>query len=407
MKIKIIDDLPPEACAMVQALYSRSPKDIDEHLKKVQEVGADKFMAQYYVGYGHKSIGDCGTTTISIQGVSMLAAKAIQDWPLYSGQEASTRYMDFGKDSNGAQEGPWFDFYRENLPKVQQFLMQKYPTMLEKGVKARAFDIMRAWLPAGALTQLSWHTNLRQAAEKLQLLAYHPLLEVRELAHKLSVFLKEKYPASFSHAGPTDAQSWYYASCEKDFRYLSEGHVPKDNRFIATWHGEEINPECGVFSARPKYTELPTFVESHGYFRFRFTLDFGSYRDLARHRNGVIRVTQLSTQFGFEDWYLEELPPEVRRAAMRKLSQFESDDPYQIPMGFRVGLDCTFPLNAAVYVAELRSSQMVHPTLRVKAQEMARAIFDRHKIAIHADMLPDQIEKQFAIRAKQDITEKQ
>lgn len=92
--IHITDAYPPEANAMMQALYSRSPQSVFAHIKKVEEVGSDKFMAAYYVGYGHKSIGDCGSTTIFAEQVSMLAAKAIQDHPLYSGQEASTRYLD-------------------------------------------------------------------------------------------------------------------------------------------------------------------------------------------------------------------------------------------------------------------------------------------------------------------------
>jgi len=76
----IIDDLPPETVAMLQALYSRSPQSVREHLLKVK-AGPEKFMARYYVGYNHKSIGDCGTTSIFIENVSMLAAKAIQDNP--------------------------------------------------------------------------------------------------------------------------------------------------------------------------------------------------------------------------------------------------------------------------------------------------------------------------------------
>ena len=97
-----------EAEAMLQALHSRSIGGIKAHLEILRKKGADKFMETFYVGYGHKSIGDCGTCTIFIEGVSMLAAKAIQDWSLYSGQEASTRYIDFAKqpfvDPTGSKE---------------------------------------------------------------------------------------------------------------------------------------------------------------------------------------------------------------------------------------------------------------------------------------------------------------
>lgn len=53
MEIHIIDgtDVPnPEDRAMVQALYSRDPRSVTEHLEKVRRVGSGKFMAQYYVG---------------------------------------------------------------------------------------------------------------------------------------------------------------------------------------------------------------------------------------------------------------------------------------------------------------------------------------------------------------------
>ena len=89
--------ITPEAEAMLQALHSRSTGGLSSHLKKLQEKGPTNFMQNFYVGYGHKSIGDCGTTTLFIEGVSMLVAKAIQDWPLYSGQESSTRYIDFSQ----------------------------------------------------------------------------------------------------------------------------------------------------------------------------------------------------------------------------------------------------------------------------------------------------------------------
>ena len=54
-RVIIVDDVPPEANAMLQALYSRSPKSVTEHLKQVQSIGHEKFMKNYYVGYGHKS----------------------------------------------------------------------------------------------------------------------------------------------------------------------------------------------------------------------------------------------------------------------------------------------------------------------------------------------------------------
>jgi hypothetical protein len=43
-------------------------------------------------------------------------------------------------------------------------------------------------------------------------------------------------------------------------------------------------------------------------------------------------------------------------------------------MGYRVAVELNCPLPSAVYIAELRSAATVHPTLRVRAQQMARAV---------------------------------
>nr|MDP9127602.1 thymidylate synthase [Pseudomonadota bacterium] len=61
--IFVIDDQHPEDLAMLQALYSRSPASVLSHLEKLKQTGSGKFMDNYYVGYGHASIGDCGATT--------------------------------------------------------------------------------------------------------------------------------------------------------------------------------------------------------------------------------------------------------------------------------------------------------------------------------------------------------
>ena len=209
-KIFLYDEFNPEDNAMLQALYSRSPESVEEHVNKVRTSGSGKFMEKFYVGYGHLSIADCGSTTLFIEGLSILADKAIQDWPLYSGQETSTRYVDMSKQPiidpiNSAESQKiiqdWMGFYISSQDQVRDHLRTKYPKkpdedekVYEKAIGARSFDIMRGFLPAGITTQLSWHTNLRQAWDKLSILRHWPLPEVKELAEGMLSTLKEKYP---------------------------------------------------------------------------------------------------------------------------------------------------------------------------------------------------------------------
>ncbi len=60
MEIVIIDgrDVPsPEDMAMLLALYSRDPRSVRVHLEQVKKRGSSAFMSQFFVGFGHKSIG--------------------------------------------------------------------------------------------------------------------------------------------------------------------------------------------------------------------------------------------------------------------------------------------------------------------------------------------------------------
>ena len=167
MKIFCYDEFAPEDSAMMQALYSRSAASVVDHVEKVRATGSGKFMESFYVGYGHNSIADCGSTTIFIEGVSTLVTKAFQAHNLYSGQETSTRYIDMSQqaiyDPVGSAEskaitGGWMDFYLGSQAEVREHLRTQYPRrdgedekVYEKAIAAQTFDILRGFLPVLAL----------------------------------------------------------------------------------------------------------------------------------------------------------------------------------------------------------------------------------------------------------------
>ena len=172
-KIVVLDPgatLTAEATAMLQALHSRSTEGIDGHLAVLAERGAEKFMSTYYVGYGHKSIGDCGTAIVFIEGVSMLAAKALQDSKLYNGQESSTRYIDFAAQpfidpvaSTASHDilERWRTFYLQAVAAMKEALPQQYPRQddeaektYDKAIAARAFDIVLSYQRQSPATTL-------------------------------------------------------------------------------------------------------------------------------------------------------------------------------------------------------------------------------------------------------------
>ncbi|MGH7249841.1 MAG: FAD-dependent thymidylate synthase, partial [Minisyncoccia bacterium] len=300
-KVIILDTgsvIGAEASAMLQALHSRSIGGLESHLKILSEKGPDNFMKNFYVGYGHKSIGDCGTASIFVEGVSMLVAKAIQDWPLYSGQESSTRYIDFQiqpfKNPAGTKEGEdilesYRKFYIEALEVTKSYLKTLFPmnegekeTIYNKAIAARAFDILRGFLPSGSTTNLAWTTNLRQAADKIMLLRQHPLEEVRNAGDAIEKALQMAYPNSFGHKRYEETEKYNALWMKEDYYY----HNKNSPAFELTSNSINTNllPK-EILEKRPPKTELPKHLAEAGTVQFEFLLDFGSFRDLQRHRS--------------------------------------------------------------------------------------------------------------------------
>lgn len=420
-----------QAEAMLQALHSRSTGGIKNHLEILKKRGAENFMKQFYVGYGHKSIGDCGSVTVFVEGVSMLAAKAIQDWRLYSGQEASTRYIDFSEQKFANplenEEGDeilenWREFYLEAQEPVKEHLKNKFPrneseneNIYEKAIAARAFDITRSFLPAGATTNLAWRMNLRQFADELMLLRHHPLEEVKEVAEKTEKALEKALPESFGHERFLKTEKYNKKWMQESYYY--ENDNAKDFELLYDNVERNILKNYEDFlKARPFKTELPQTIGECGVVGYEFLLDFGSFRDLQRHRAVVQRMPLLTLDHGFHEWYLDELPEDVRIKAkklldeqLEKINSLNANDEvkqYYVAMGYRVPCRIVGDLKALVYLAELRSTRFVHPTLVEQALRMIdslKELFEKDGLVIHQDDEPNRFDVR---RGEHDIIEK-
>lgn len=419
-KIVVIDPgatLNAEALAMIQALHSRSVGGVDQHLKALAEKGPEKFMSLYYVGYGHKSIGDCGFAVVFIEGVSMLAAKAIQDSPLYNGQEASTRYIDFGtqpfvnileNEAGQAIQESWRSFYLTAVNEMKAALPARYPiadgeneNVYQKAIAARAFDICRGFLPAGAATNLAWTGTLRQFADRIALLRHHPLPEVREVGHRLEDAMIAAYPNSFNREKKRYPETEAFVTAAATQYYY---HDPESPELALVYDGVDhvgLQYYRDLIATRPAKTELPKWLGAYGAAAFAFTLDFGSFRDLQRHRAVIQRMPLLTAELGFHEWYLGELTPSLRRKAQAliealasKATSLTSDvalRQYYLPMGFKISNRLSGDLPALAYLVELRATSLVHPTLATRAGEMARLLEETYGdvgLLLHLDPDP-------------------
>ncbi len=427
-KIYSIDTGLAEAIAMFQALVSRNNKGVEVLLDDVNKKNPEAFMETYYLGYGHKSIGDLADMTLFFEYISMLAAKAIQDYELYRGQESSTRYIDFSKqpilNPLGTIEGSELQemqrrFYLYVTGKVIEHLKRKYPLkdkenekMYNRAINARAFDITRSFLPAGTSTIVAWTGSLRGFNDRLLWLRHHPLEEVKLLSYKLEDLLISLYPNSFNRKRYEDTEN-YQDKISEGYYY----HNPESERLLIIdgLNHETIKRYSWLLNSRPEKTELPEWLKSElGIIEVEYLLDFGSFRDLQRHRSLHQRMPLLTTEIGFEEWYLKqlgELNPELRTEAethledvvnrINNLNAEKTVEQYYIPMGYMVSGKFSATVPSAVYVAELRSGRRVHPTLRPLAQEIGNYLREKG-IRVHVDESPDQ----FYLERGKDTIEK-
>ena len=164
-------------------------------------------------------------------------------------------------------------------------------------------------------------------------------------------------------------------------------------------------------------TELPKAISVAGTVRFEFCLDFGSYRDIQRQRAVTQRMPRVSFDYGFEKWYVDQLPESVKIKAINMLKEHEKDTcnlainkdlmQYYIPMGYKVACQISGDLPAMVYLVELRATKFVHPTLQVKAIHMAEKLVEEFKtfgLKIYFD--PNEAGRFDVKRGRQDIIEK-
>ncbi len=319
------------------------------------------------------------------------------------------------------------EFYAAAQAPMDAHLRAKYPrqdgedvSVYNRAINARKFDVLRAFLPAGATTNLSWHTDLRQAADHLQWLLVHPDPQVAQLADTLLADLSTKYPSSFARKVHPESHVWR-AKVMREHNYIHEREPRKmavfdrlglDMRTNIT--AAKLGEYAEMLAERPKGAELPRFLDQLGQIESAFLLDFGSFRDLQRHRNGVVRMPLLTPDLGFHHWYLNQMPDALaaeavalitaQTAKIRMLPVSNVQKQPYCAMGYRVLCYVMQTLPAYVYRIELRTSPSVHPTLRSIAQMEARWFAHQFpQVALYADMSPDTWDLR---RGKQTIIEK-
>src|SRR5438552_18181933 len=96
-RVYSIVGVPPEIQAYALAKYSRSSQGMLESIQELSAQKAEQFLDTFYFQYGHRSIADLAHLVFGLEQISILAAIAVVDEPVWDGQERSTRYQPFRK----------------------------------------------------------------------------------------------------------------------------------------------------------------------------------------------------------------------------------------------------------------------------------------------------------------------
>ena len=430
----------PEDSAMLQSLNSRSSGGMFVNLRKVLLKGSSDFMESFYVNYGDKSIGDCGTVTIYLDGISMIAAKQLQNWPLYSGQDTSTRYAALTKlgcydpidlENTRMIIDMLMDFYEEGIRVLPEYLKARFPmdpkpsdktdgehkAQYEKTINAKMYDILGAFLPAGARTNASIHMNLRQIDEQQRLLIYNPSGEVSGIAENILNVLKSNFPATYTKKKSYPEQEEYWKMCAEDLCYFDPDDTTwPEFQMWGTVHMTDFRKYQKYIDARPKKTELPKVMGKLGDIHFKTLLDYRSFRDIQRQRNGITEIPLLTIKYGFENWYLKQLPENLKDRAISLLREVEKlvfelstqiskfDLQYFIPMGYKCPCEFSRNLVSEVFVQELRTGLAVHPTVRNMEKKCAEWMMREFPdLKLHVEMSDSEWDMK---RGLHDIVEK-
>lgn len=415
----------PEALAMMQAFYSRSHKSIKARLDELNTDDITKIkkaLNKYYIGYNHDSIGKCGNITIFIEGVSLLAAKAIQSNPLYAGQESSTRYIDFDRDFPVINPviatelshdvfNAWFKVYNFVKTKVYEALSKLYPKpdfitdfQYHNALASATQDLARGYLPTGTKTQLAWTTNMQAIREHCLYLRSHPLLEIQQLALEIQTLCSQHYPFAFPVADihKLDEQDLLSGKIAHQLERNILYNIPKEiNVDTTALKIDLLKVQVDYLQRNAPNIRLPRYLNKYGTITATGWLDFGSFRDLQRHQNATIPISELHLDSKPHPYYQDTvsrlLPKsdvfqfvhyvDLAMESLHRISKIihNKDLQYFYPLCWMVPVSCTAGFPQWVYMLKLRTSKSVHSTLRMFMQNIGNELNEKLPVTLEYD----------------------
>lgn len=382
------------------AKYSRSPASAMELIRDTGDLAAEKFQKKWVVEYGHNSIAELATLPVAFEGVSMIAAKAIEAWERPGVCEKSTRMQTFSVatrvipkgipqamlDTFGPVIQECFALYDRTLVELPKYVKQRYPEYSQFQVDRAVFDVARYLLPAGCTTSVGICAYPRDIAEMISDFTGSPLSELQDIGAAL-------FDATQSLGGPlirhTTPDMWArnltaYAGHNEETPVQLTSCSPRESDVLQSlqeMYGLVPQDLNSVMGDRPTHHAVPKFFREVQ-LKYRILLDYGAFRDLQRHRRMTQFVEPLTPMYGYSLPPDLSLHPELLDEYRHLLSKFERypwptahdqlAGQYLVPMAFKVGWYVRLDLQELYYLVELRTQEAGHYSYRKVAYDMWR-----------------------------------
>src|SRR5579864_4067582 len=244
-RVYAVAGVPPEIQAYALAKYSRSAQGMLESIQELSAQKAEQFLNTFYFEYGHRSIADLAHLVFGLEQISILAAMAVVDEPVWDGQERSTRYQPFRKtgwhlpeEVSGTSVEPLFQRTADALFTAYENLAEALlahledavprPAELQQGayrrtLRARAFDVARSLLPLATNTSVGQIVSARVLERQIGRLLGSAYAEIRAVGEELksACLVPPATPLGGDPQPPAAPTLVKYANAS-DYTYASE-----------------------------------------------------------------------------------------------------------------------------------------------------------------------------------------
>ena len=332
-----------------------------------------------------------------------------------------------------------FDEYSLLVHKLVDFFKSKYPKntddsnfIYNSSIRAKACDVARGLLPASTFSNVGIFASGQAYENMIMKMNSHPLAEVRSYSNLMLSELRKVIPSFLKRVDlPDRGLLWskYFSDINQNMETIVNdyGNNSSTNLEVDLIEWDQNAEDKIIVSALYSYTnkserELIKIVQKlsqkekerilfkyigdrnnrrhkpgrameRSYYRFDILSDFGSFRDLQRHRMMTIDWQKLSTFNGFSiPQVIEEINyQDTWEKIMIEIGEYFKTlgskyglhvAQYVVPFSYNIRYSMQFNVREAYHLLELRTAPQGHVDYRRVCQKMHELILNKagHKI---------------------------